>query len=289
MSLAWGSLVLLVLLLPGVLFFLGVYWPEHFTREAESRSPLGQLAGALLIAFLIHGLLYGVLGGFCGQTLPCISIDELLATLAADSTRSRGVGNMLHRFRWWIFAYVTATSAAGIGLGALYGWLVSSRRIRGFSRHHWIYDLTVDGLTYAYVLTQVRQEERVLLYRGFLRAFGLQQDGRFSYIVLSDVTRSYLRLSTSGSETEGMGLKKVIGSSASGGNVVTPVDASPRKRLKSLFVIEGEDIANAVFDILETPAQPVSKAALRALVQEEAKKIGLELTESEIDEIIGAV
>ena len=163
----------------------------------------------------------------------------------------------------------------------LYGWLVSSSRIRGFSRHHWIYDLTVDGLTYAYVLTHVRQEERVLLYRGFLRAFGLLQDGRFSYIVLSDVTRSYLRLSTSGSETEGMGLTKVIGSSAVGGAVVTPVDVSPRKRLKSLFVIEGQDIANAVFDILETPARPVTKEALRALVQEEATKIGLELTDTQ--------
>jgi hypothetical protein len=196
---------------------------------------------------------------------------------------------MLHQFRWWIFSYVTLTSALGILLGAVYGTLVSTRRIRGFSRHHWIYDLTVDGLTYAFILTHVRQEERVLLYRGFLRAFGLQQDGRFSYIVLSDVTRSYLRLAARGSATEGMGLQKVIGSSDAGGKALAPASWPHRKRLKSLFVIEGEDIANAVFDILETPAQPVSKKVLRTLVLEEAKKIGLKLTDSQIDEILGVL
>jgi len=187
-SIAWGSLVLLILLLPGVLFFLGVYWPEQFTRDAESRSPLGQLAGALLVAFLVHGLLYALLSGVCGGWLPCISVDGLLATLGADSARSHGIDGMVRQFRWWIFAYVAFTCGAGVAFGALYGWLVSSRRIRGFSRHRWVYDLSVDGLTYAYVLTNVRQEELVLLYRGFLRAFGLQQDGRFSYIVLTDVT-----------------------------------------------------------------------------------------------------
>lgn len=61
MSIAWGSLVLLVVLLPGVLFFVGIYWPEQFTRESEPRSPLGQLAGALLVAFVVHGLAYTTL------------------------------------------------------------------------------------------------------------------------------------------------------------------------------------------------------------------------------------
>lgn len=193
---------------------------------------------------------------------------------------------MVRQFRWWIFAYVAFTCGAGVGLGALYGWLVSSRRIRGFSRHRWVYDLSVDGLTYAYVLTNVRQQELVLLYRGFLRAFGLQQDGRFSYIVLTDVTRSYLKLAPTGSGTVGIASPRVMGSSTPGGGVAIPSDAAPRKRLKSLFVIEGEDIANAVFDILETPAEPVSKDALRKLVEEEASKIGLHLSQSELEEIL---
>lgn len=273
MAIAWGSLVLLVLLLPGVLFFLGVYWPEHFTREAESRSPLGQLAGVLLIAFSIHGVSYAVTGGFCGGWLPCISIGALLQTVAADASTASDISQMFHRFRWWILAYVVVTSAIGAVLGAAYGWLVSTRRIRGFARHRWIYDLSVDGLTYAYVLTHVRQDHNVLMYKGFLRAFGLQQDGRFSYIVLTDVTRLYLSLDAHGSVTSGMSIQRVIGSSAPGGNVNVPTDPQPKKRVKSLFVIEGEDIANAVFDILATPAEPLSTDKFLKLVEEIRKEL----------------
>jgi hypothetical protein len=267
-SIAWGSLVLLVLLLPGILFFLGVYWPEQFTREAESRSPLGQLAGALLIAFVLHGLSYALLGGVCGSWLPCIDIEALLQTISADPAHAQRVSRMLHRFRWWIFAYVTLTCLGGIGLGALYGWLVSKRKIRGFARHHWIYDLTIDGLTYAYVLTNVRQEKHVLMYKGFLRAFGLQQDGRFSYIVLTDVTRFYLSLEDSESVTSRMHLQKVIGASSPEGNISIPTETVPKKRVKSLFVIEGEDIANAVFDTLETPAKRLPEDELKKLIDE---------------------
>ena len=75
MSIAWGSLVLLVVLLPGVLFFVGIYWPEQFTRETEVRSPLGQLAGALLVAFLVHGIAYGVLSSLCGSALTGLRVD----------------------------------------------------------------------------------------------------------------------------------------------------------------------------------------------------------------------
>jgi len=83
-----------------------------------------------------------------------------------------------------------------------------------------------------------------------------------------------------------MAVPRVMGSSTPGGTVAVPTDASPRKRLKSLFVIEGEDVANAVFDILETPAKPVSKDALRKLVEEEANKIGLQLSASDIEDMI---
>jgi len=267
-SIAWGSLVLLVVLLPGVLFFLGVYWPEHFTREAESRTPLGQLAGVLFVSLTIHGLLYSVLGTFCQAWLPCISIEQLLYVVHGESAQARQTSAMLLRFRWWIAGYVMATSLMGAGVGALYGWLVSTRKMRGFARHRWIYDLSVDGLTYAYVLTHVREGKHVLMYKGFLRAFGLQQDGRFSYIVLTDVTRLYLSLEVAGSITSGMHVQKVIGSSTPGGTVSVPTDPTPKKRAKSLFVIEGEDISNAVFDIFETPAAPVKPEELHKLLDE---------------------
>ena len=36
MSIAWSGIVLLVLLLPGFLFFVGLYFPEKVTREREA-------------------------------------------------------------------------------------------------------------------------------------------------------------------------------------------------------------------------------------------------------------
>lgn len=292
MSIAWGSLVLLVVLLPGVLFFVGIYWPEQFTRESEPRSPLGQLAGALLVAFGVHGLAYTVLTSFCGSWLPCISVKGLLDAVNVDPTvqgATAGIDEMVREFRAWIFLYVVATAALGIVLGAFYGWLIVKRKIRHFSRHRWIYDLSIDGLTYAYVLTHVRHETRILMYKGFLRAFGLQQDGKFSYIVLSDVTRMYLVLGEDASFTSASEVQKMIGDSTPG-EVVLPTEPTwPKKRIQSLFVIEGEDIANAVFDILETDARALDRKALKELVRQEAEAIGLELSETDIDDITRAV
>ncbi len=290
MSIAWGSLVLLVVLLPGVLFFVGVYWPEQFTRESEPRSPLGQLAGALLVAFVVHGLAYTTLTSFCGSWLPCISLKGLLDAVnidPGDAGATAGIDRMVRQFRWWIFLYVLATAAGGITLGALYGSLIVKRRIRHFSRHRWIYDLSIDGLTYAYILTNVTHEDRILMYKGFLRAFGLQQDGKFSYIVLSDVTRMYLHLAEDASYTSAADVRNMIGASTPGEVVLPTEPAAPKKRVKSLFVIEGEDISNAVFDILETEAKPLDTAALRQLLREESAKIGLELSEADLDDLAG--
>lgn len=291
MSLAWGSLVLVIVLLPGILFFVGTYLPEQFTREAEPRSPLGHLAGAVFLSFVIHGTAYALSGSLCGGGLPCISIQALLQVASYDSSSAASAASidwMLHRYSWWVLAYVVVTSGLGTLLGYCYGSLSAARKIRGLSRHPWVHALKVEGLTYAYVLTHVRHEDRVLMYKGFLRAFGLQQDGRFSYIVLTGVTRFYLELAESGSETSALGAQKVIGSSAPSGAVGPATAASPHRRVESLFVIEGEDIANVVFDILEMEAKPVPDEELRRIVTEEAAKIGLYLGEHELDQIVGA-
>ena len=289
MSIAWGSLVLLVVLLPGVLFFVGVYWPEQFTRETEPRSPLGQLAGALLVAFVVHGFAYSFLSSICGGALPCISLSALLQTINMDPkdlVELRKIGSMMRQFRWWILAYVTGTALSGIVLGAVYGSLVATGRFRRFSRHHWIYTLSVDGLTYAHVLTNVGHDDRLLMYKGFLRAFGLQQDGRFSYIVLTDVTRLYMKLAETGPETSGTELQKVIGASSPGRVILPAQPTKPKKRVQSLFVIDGHDVSNAVFDVLETDAEAVNAEELRSLLKQEAAEIGLELSNEEIERII---
>ena len=169
---------------------------------------------------------------------------------------------MFRAHRVAIFAYVLATAALGSALGALYGWLVVTRRFQRLTKHPWVYDLSVDGLTYAHVVTHVRHEERVLMYKGFLHAFGLQQDGRFSYIVLRDAMRLYMTLSTPAPETSAGPGERRIGNS--GDAVHDPAELGQRKRRsRSYFVIEGEDIANVVFDRLavDATALPAARSA----------------------------
>lgn len=72
-------------------------------------------------------------------------------------------------------------------------------RLRFLAQHPWVYRLAIkpeqsgDAFTFAYLLTHVRQDDRVLLYRGVLRDFALARDGRFSYVVLTGPQRGYLR------------------------------------------------------------------------------------------------
>ena len=149
------------------------------------------------------------------------------------------------------------------------GFLVSRGRLRRLSRHPWVHDLHVHGLTVAYVMTHLKHEERYLMYRGFLRAFGLQKDGRFSYIILSDVTRAYLRLEEKASITSGLHEHRTIGQSVPGNRVPLPNAPGKRQaRQKSMFVIEGEDTANVVFDILAAPTEALPEPKFDELMKQ---------------------
>lgn len=286
MTIAWGSLVLLVLLLPGFLFFLGIYWPEKFTREAEQRSPLGHLAAVLVISFLIHGGMFGLNSTACQRLswMPCVSIQWLLHSLTPTTEILPALDRMFREYVWWILGYHAATSAAGLATGAVYGQLAASGKLRRLVRHRWIYDLSTDGYTYTYVLTNIQHENRILMYKGFLVTFGLQQDGRFSYIILRDVVRLYLTLDEAESTTSTHGSQRRIGE-ATGGKIADPTSSRPMKRLKSYFVIEGEDIANAVFDSLEIdPAsmRPKNFADVVARVRKEMDEARRRLNEQGI-------
>ena len=290
MTIAWGSLVLRVLLLTGFIFFLGIYWPEKFTREAEQRSPLGHLAAVLIVSFLIHGTGYALSVSLCTRVewVPCISPGSLLVALGSSRDDAVRLDGMLRTYRWWILGYQTIASFCGFVAGATYSSLAASGALRRLVRHRWIYDLSTDGYTYAYVLTHIRQDHRILMYKGFLETFGLQQDGRFSYIILRDVVRMYMELGESGPTTSDATSQRPIGQAA-GGKIDDPAGKRPMRRVHSHLVIEGEDIANAVFDSLEIDAKPLPPADFEALVQtiqremnetrDRLKARGIEVTE----------
>lgn len=267
MSIAWSGIVLLVLLLPGFLFFIGLYFPEKFTREVVERSPLGQLAGSVLIAFVVHGVLYLLNAGLCGARLPCIDLTRVLDAIALDSAKNPdaipSVAASLSSFPGWIFFYVLLASTLGVLAGWGTGTLVVKGPLRVLVQHRWVYDLKVDDgdvLTVAYVLSRVSHEKNHLLYRGFLKAFGLQKDGRFSYLILTNVVRYYMCLEEGKPVTTTSDKWIVIGETSGHGDAVHPGPSHGRRRDRSYFNIDGSDIANVIFDRYEFPFENAKKA-----------------------------
>lgn len=289
MSIAWGSLVLLILLLPGVLFFVGLYFPEQFTRETAERSPLGQLAAVLLVSFIVHGMLYGLSPTWCRYGVPCPSLADFLQILSVDFSRAGAIeraATNVRSHRWWIFGYQLFAQLLGIGLGWMTGWIAMRLRMKSLMQHTWIYDLSVDdNLTVAYVMTHIRQDDRILMYQGFLRSFALQRDGRFSYIVLTDAARGYMRLGEDAPTTSGVNEWQTIGGTSEprAGPLATRMLQSRRE--KTVFVIEGEDIANAVFDRLavDIPASVAYLSPIEAKLQAEFDKMVRDIVEAEYE------
>jgi hypothetical protein len=241
----------LVLLLPGFLFSVGLFVPERFTRETAQRSPLGQLAGVLLVALFIHAALFLLNHAVCGAHIPCVDLKRVIDAVVADKASgnaSSEIAANLTAFRWSVSSYLLVACAGGVATGWLVGTQTVAGKLSALARHTWIYDLKTgeeNSVTVAYVMTHVTHQERVLMYRGFLKAFGLQQDGRFSYLVLTEAVRYYMHLDPARPRTTRKNLWLQIGERSGS---ITLSDLHEASRDASYFVIEGEDIANAVFD-----------------------------------------
>lgn len=302
MSIAWSTIALLIILLPGFLFFVGLYLPENFTRETAPKSPLGQLAGIVLIAFFVHGTLYSAIRTWAPHWVPGVNLGYLLQVLQVeplnDAEFEEVVANVA-AMRWWILGYVLSSSFLGLWIGREFGCLVVAGPLRGLAEHSWVFDLKVeegpDGVrgviariwatiapkvarararldkrlyrgevtrtvTVAYVLTDLAHAERTVMYRGFLKAFGVSKDGKPLYLVLSRTRRSYLHLQQSKPVTSPAAEWQLIGAAAE-----THVDL-PGPRLSSYLMVSGDHISNVVFDRHAFVQSPKGLEALEAAV-----------------------
>jgi hypothetical protein len=184
MSLAWGAVVLLVLLLPGFLFFVGLHYPEQFTRETVERGAVGQVAGSVAVAVAVHGVLYTVISLACAYRwipVPCVDLALALHAITLDATQSAIIDQLARNIRAnsiWILLYVGSTSLSGFSLGWMMGARIAHGKSKGFAQHGWIYDLLVEdhkAFTFAYILTNVRSEKQNP------DALGVSQDLRTSH------------------------------------------------------------------------------------------------------------
>ncbi len=257
MSLAWGSLVVLLLLLPGVLFFFGLHVPEQFTRESVERSAIGQLSAVLLVSLCVHALLICVNGlGVASFGWPPVDFEALIGAIvleqrSGDSDNGlKSVAEMLNASRWWIFGYLSSSAVLGALVGYGFGRLIVPR-VGGFSPHRWVFDLkTHENLTTAYVLTHVRQDSRILLYHGFLQQFALKRDGTFAYVVLAESTRGYMLLDDPLPKTTPNDERAKIGSTIPVGQLMSESEEGLGGAPRGYLCIEGEDIANVYFACL---------------------------------------
>jgi hypothetical protein len=255
MSIAWATVVIVVLLLPGFAFFWGLYSPNQVTREVSPASPLAQLAGVVIISFLIHACAYFVINTrLCLGTgpgalpgMPCVDFDEFAALLrieafALPGTPLRPFRSMLDHYAGWILVYFGATGAITGLLGFGAGKLIENGYLSGFTRHRYLFMLERGRkkksaeLVRAHVLSRTQNLSNVIFYDGILQDFFAKADGTISYVVLHDARTSTIEITGGGTLHSNTSIPLDIGGEGLG--------------IKPLLVITSENIANVYFEPL---------------------------------------
>jgi hypothetical protein len=259
-SLAWSSVFILVLLLPGFFFFVGLVTPERFARDVTPRNPLGALAATVLVSFLSHAILSG-LSPRVGVGYP-VDWEAVLEAMQLSQPRTGESGNSAARAAQAysrhpvaIPVYVALSCVIGWLTGLMVGRGVVSGRLRLLVKHSWTYGFmrSRDKLPYASVLTSVENNENVLQYRGRLLYFNLNADGTFAYVVLALIEQRFLKMDGSSTQPEPPGRRNPGG----GGESRTPAELSWFGELRMF----GRRFTDALADPPETAAAAAAAAA----------------------------
>ncbi|GAB9236816.1 hypothetical protein [Bradyrhizobium diazoefficiens] len=233
MSAIWTTAALVALLFPGIFFFIGVATYERFSREVIRSGAVSEIALATLVSLLIHIALFTILGAFGFR------LSAFLAPLAEYDSVSHV--EMVKRFTSKLLPialYLVTATACGIGLGVIVAIGIVTGPLRFLVKHKWAYDL-VDrdrrsGITTVYVMTTTTEDKKVLMYRGRLHEFMLQEEGKLSYVILKDCARYYMNFGDPELST-GKQLDIFRGATA-------------QRRIWDYLMIDGSNIANVLFD-----------------------------------------
>ncbi|MBI3899932.1 MAG: hypothetical protein HY308_16800 [Gammaproteobacteria bacterium] len=240
------------MLFPGVLFFFGLYFEERASRETIQAGLLFELTFVALVSLAVHATGFLIASFGCNIGIPCINLEYVFAALQMQGANNISVADLSANIGenvGWIFVYLFVTSTVGF----IAGWRTGVRIINGslprLAVHSWIYDLVAsdDHYIIAHVLTHLKYENRAVVYRGFLEEYYFTKDGKISYLVLSQCSRYYLVLEKDAIETSAIEHWSPIGETH---GVLAQNQASV---ISSIFVIEGDDISNVVFDRVKLP------------------------------------
>lgn len=238
MEVAWTTVLIIALLLPGVFFFIGYSSGNRYSREVVKSSAIGEVGLAVFIAISIHLYSWGVLRHF-GFDLT--STVEKVADYGGGSY-DEFVGRVI-RLLPLTAAYVLVTALVGLGLGCLASWAVSKGYLPLLVTHKWINQVRRsmnDGLVTAYVMTTTMQNNKVLMYKGVLAEFFQKKEGQFEYVVLSGCSSYFMTFDEASPHT---GTHKDLFSN----------HPDRPKGAWDFLQIEGANIANILFD----PSEPL--------------------------------
>jgi len=197
MTLAWTTFVVILLLLPGLAFFIGFWSQERYSREIVKSTAVGELGMAAFVALVIHACAIAPL-----HAIFKFNFFTYFAPIE-QAFEQNARGSILGSSEYIIDAVVDYTIAicvisflVGLGVArfAMFGFLR-----KYFAAHGWAYDLIREknragGLVTTYVLTNIVEQKTALMYVGELEDFFLEASGSFSYIVLKNCSRFYLQL-----------------------------------------------------------------------------------------------
>lgn len=226
-----------------------------------------ELAAVLPIALVAHALAIILL-----LILECLfqtfSTFSIPGFFADAYSHANSAGRLVIRYYRWAPVYLAGTiyilciSGLAFYVGRVAGKGIITGPLRMFARHKWIYELIQakrreNAYVLAHVMTHIRQDHRVLMYRGYLEEFYFAPDGSISYLLIRKCHRLYMHLNEGASETSQAQFVLPIGQTES------PSDGSDT--FPPLLLIEGDDIANVVFE--RTPAISTTEIEIEELDQ----------------------
>lgn len=287
MSLAWATIAILVLLLPGIFFLIGLFSRERYSREAAFQSPVLPIAFSVTVAAAIHLLYLAFLDGLVCEYLDrCVNLKIVLSVLTSPNgdTAIDQIAKNFSVYRRTIPTYLLLTTAAGYVLGLLWSAGVVKKYLPSFCQHRWIRDIVVednDTLTWAYVLTKIEFDGRIIMYRGAVKEFFATSDGTISYLILANAMRYYMVLDSDTPNTTAVRDWKPIGeASRAERKIQTPIG----NILWSNLLIEGSDITNVLFERTKAPKSSQDIDSVRAIIKRrKAEKAKQQLQPSTTD------
>lgn len=256
MSLAWATIALIVFLLPGIFFFIGLASYERLSREIIRSSVVSEVAMACAIALAIHFVSISVLSIFGFRLSQFVEPLAEYSKIPTDVFVQRVSACLMP-----VATYLAITTLLGFSFGFVVAINIVSGPLRRLARHKWIYDIIdVDrkgGFVTAFVMTTIVDDSRIIMYKGRVHDIFLEPNGNISYLVLKNCFRYYMTFADGELVTSKQ--LELFGSRQG----TRPANVWDR------LLIEGGNITNVLFDSSpEIRAQAEGKEALNAAYQE---------------------